>query len=80
MSDHPDVPRVEFNSDGMSMNIEEAVDEFRRILLDFAEDQVPIGPVKFRLNIEMRECDCDSDITGRDEGCPLHGDPEVLRA
>lgn len=36
MSDHPEVPRVEFDDSGYSMNKDEAVARFRR-LLDTAE-------------------------------------------
>lgn len=79
MSDHPDVPRVEFDDNGRSMDIEWAVNEFRALLQEKAK-LVPQGDLTFTLTIEMRQCDCDESFTGRDDGCPLHGDPEVLRS
>jgi len=74
MSDHPEIPRVEFNEDGESMNVEQAVERFRRMLVT-----LPHGTSYFKINVEVRPCDCDSDIRGRDDYCPLHGDPEKLR-
>jgi hypothetical protein len=82
MSDHPDVPRVSFIDEHYkhgSFDIEWAVAEFRDRLIQKAKE-VPNGTVRFTLTIEMRACDCEESITGRDEGCPLHGDPEVIRS
>lgn len=76
MSDHPEVPRVEFNDNGESLNVEQAVAKFREILrhgkghYDFGMK----GEYHIKLNIVMRPCDCDSALDGRDEYCPLHGD------
>lgn len=72
MSDHPDVPRVMFDDDGESMNVEEAVAKFRRYLEDgtLRHD----GRFNLLLQIQVRPCDCEDDISGRDSGCPLHGD------
>lgn len=75
MSDHPEVPRVTLNDDGESLNIEEAVEAFRKMLLA----NVGRRWAGFAVKVEMRECDCDLDLSGRDDYCPLHGDPEVLR-
>jgi len=69
VSDHPEVPRVEFNGDGESMNVEQAVERFRQSLIT-----LPHGTTYFKVNVAVRPCDCDSDITGRDAYCVLHGD------
>lgn len=76
MSDHPEVPRVTFNDDGYSMNVEDAVAAFRRLLRQTATDMAKAGFDNwgFTLEIEIRSCDCGDDIRGRDSGCPLHGD------
>jgi hypothetical protein len=74
MSDHPEVPRVEFDDDGESMNVEQAVAKFRRLLTDMLTDLPGCGVIEHSIKIEMRPCDCDSDIRGRDSYCPLHGD------
>lgn len=79
MSDHPEIPRVEFNLDGEGMNVEQAVARFRRIIAELAEHAAESGQERYSLLIEVRPCDCDSDIRGRDDYCPLHGDPEKLR-
>jgi hypothetical protein len=73
MSSNPEVPRVEMNEDGESMNIEGAVARFRRILAEL-EEHCPNGEQVYNLHIVVRACDCDSDISGRDDYCPLHGD------
>jgi hypothetical protein len=72
VSDHPEVPRVEMNEDGESMNVEQAVVRFRRILAELGEHACN-GEQVYNLHIVVRACDCDSDITGRDDYCPLHG-------
>lgn len=73
MSDHPEVPRVEFDDSGYSMNKEEAVERFRH-LLDTAEKEMQDGRwSNFDVKVTIRPCDCDSDINGRDKHCPLHG-------
>lgn len=74
MSDHPEVPRVEFNVDGESMNKKEAVERFLRILAELEEHAAVSGQERYSLLIEVRPCDCESDIRGRDVYCPLHGD------
>lgn len=73
MSDHPEVPRVEFNATGDSMNIEQAVDRFRQMLLD-GEEKIQDLEFVFSVQVRIRPCDCDDTFTGRDEYCPLHGD------
>jgi hypothetical protein len=73
VSDHPEVPRVEMNEDGESMNVEQAVARFRRILGEL-EEHCMNGEQVYSLHIVVRQCDCDSDIRGRDAYCPLHGD------
>jgi hypothetical protein len=76
MSDHPEVPRVEFDESGYSMNKEEAVARFRR-LLETAEErmlQKESGWAAFSIKVEIRPCDCDSTLAGHDEYCALHGD------
>lgn len=77
MSDHPEVPRVTFSDDGDSMSIEQAVERFREILK--ATEQVYLQSEqhdkwRFKLQVEIRPCDCDHSFSGRDEYCPLHGD------
>jgi hypothetical protein len=75
MSDHPETPRVEFNDDGLSLNIEEAVEEFRRRLLKWKAVVEETGEaVTFEGLFRMRPCDCEESLSGRDEHCPLHGD------
>ncbi len=77
MSDHPEVPRVEFDGDGESMCVEVAVERFRRLLQQRAQKHLverESGWTAFSLKIEIRVCDCDSALNGRDEYCPLHGD------
>ena len=77
MSDHPEVPRVEFHADGHSMNIRQAVSRFQSILLTHAKDYLEdrkLDKFEFTLTVEIRTCDCESDIRGRDDYCPLHGD------
>jgi hypothetical protein len=69
MSDHPEVPRVEFDEDGESMNIEQAVKRFRELL-----ELSPGWERNVVLKVAIRPCDCDSDIRGRDSFCALHGD------
>lgn len=71
MSDSHEVPRVEFNDDGRSMNIDEAVAAFRDIL---RSKLVTVSDQRFALSIVMRPCDCDTTLDGRDQHCPLHGD------
>lgn len=78
---HPEVPRVEFDDDGVSMNIEQAVERFRHLLRDGSNTVAEIdGSFEFTVGVKMRPCDCDSDIRGRDESCPLHGNPHLLRS
>jgi hypothetical protein len=81
VSDHPEFPRVEFIShqDGMSMNLEEAVDRFREMLKVYAS-WTPRGTQDFTLTVQVRPCDCETTLEGRDDHCPLHGDPEVIRS
>ncbi len=76
MSDHPEVPRVTFDDDGESMSVEGAVERFRRLLKahEFILQANEYDKWEFTLTVEMRPCDCDHDINGRDEYCPLHGD------
>lgn len=76
MSDHPEIPRVEFYGDGHSMNIRSAVSRFDSILKIQAADMAEMGldKVEFAITVEIRPCDCASDIRGRDSFCPLHGD------
>ena len=76
MSDHPEVPRVTFDDDGDSMNIEQAVERFRSRLLDNTAQMNKSGFDNwgFQVEVEIRTCDCDSTLSGRDEYCPLHGD------
>ena len=77
MTVHPEVPRVEFYGDGYSMNVEQATERFRSLLVDYARQAFEEGDKvqwTFDLHVELRPCDCDSDITGRGEYCPLHGD------
>jgi hypothetical protein len=76
VSDHPEVPRVEFYGDGHSMNVEEAVERFRTMLTDYTAQMNESGFDNwgFQVEVEIRACDCDSDIRGRDDYCPLHGD------
>lgn len=76
MSDHPEVPRVEFYGNGHSMSIRSAVSRFDAILKIQAADmaEMKLDKVEFTITIEIRPCDCDSDIRGRDSSCPLHGD------
>jgi hypothetical protein len=74
---HPEVPRVEFNGNGLSMNIEEAVTEFRRLLLAYKGQAkgLDVGEsVGMAVKFRVYPCDCDSALSGRDEYCPLHGD------
>jgi hypothetical protein len=81
MSDHPEVPRIEFYGDGYSMNVEQAVDRFRSMLTDYTKQMNESGLDNwgFSVEVEIRSCDCDSDIRGRDDGCPLHGDPTIFK-
>ena len=81
MSSHPEVPRVEFYGDGYSMNVEQATERFRSLLVEYARQASAVGRDKwsFTVDVELRSCDCESDIRGRDDYCPLHGDPEKLR-
>lgn len=73
MSDHPEVPRVEFDFDGESMNVEQAVERFRRLLL--SENRKADGHQwAVYLHITLRPCDCETTLSGLDEYCPLHGD------
>jgi len=73
VSEHPEVPRVEFNFDGESMNVEEAVERFRRLLV--SENTKAEGHQwAFNVHVTLRPCDCDETLSGRDEYCPLHGD------
>lgn len=74
MSEHPEVPRVTFDDDGWSMNIEQAVERFREFLT-----ADPGNVSTFTVEVEVRPCDCHHDIRGRSEVCPLHGDPDKLR-
>lgn len=76
MSDHPEVPRVEFYGDGHSMNIRSAVSRFDAILKMRAAEMAEQGldTFSFEVAVDIRPCDCDSDIRGRDDYCPLHGD------
>ena len=64
-----ELPRVEFNDDGESMNVAQAVARFHRLLtskpgFEFYTD----------LKICVRRCDCPETLDGLDEYCPLHGD------
>jgi len=70
VSDHPEVPRVEFDGDGESMNVEQAVKRFRKFIADVETGYIG----HFTMRVEVRPCDCGSDIRGRDAYCPLHGD------
>ena len=79
MSDHPEVPRVEFDFDGESMNVEQAVERFRR-LLQTEEAKAGGHQWAFSVHVTLRPCDCEYDIRGRDEYCPLHGNPESRNA
>jgi len=76
VSDHPEVPRVEFYGDGLSMNVEQAVERFRNLLHIAANDlsEQELETWDFKVDVNVRPCDCDSDIRGRDEYCVLHGD------
>ena len=76
MSDHPEVPRVEFFGDGHSMNIRQAVSRFHALLQVRAGEMADAGSshLEWSFKIVLRPCDCDSDIRGRDDYCPLHGD------
>lgn len=74
MSDHPEVPRIEFNQDGVSLNIEEAVARFRDQLLRWSRIVEHQGDSTFLLHIGMRPCDCDSSLFGLDPNCYLHGE------
>jgi len=74
VSDHPEVPRVEFNFDGESMNVEEAVNRFRRLLTEGAKVVESRGEEVISLQVNMRACDCDYSLDGRDKECALHGD------
>ena len=76
MSDHPEVPRVEFYGDGHSMNMRSAVSRFDSILKIQALDMAEAGldSVEFTVSVTIRACDCDSTLEGRDSYCPLHGD------
>ena len=78
MSDHPEIPRVEFHGDGHSMNVEEAVERFRAMLTDYAEQMTASGFPNwgFALEVELRPCDCEETLEGFDDACPLHGDPD----
>jgi hypothetical protein len=60
VSDHPEVPRVVFNDDGESMNVEQAVERFRLFLL-----ADPGNVSTFTVEVEVNPCDCHQDIRGR---------------
>lgn len=79
MSDQINLPRVEFNGNGLSMDIDQAVSKFREIL-EHGQGHFPFGYDSYRikLNVEMRPCDCSETLEGIDEHCPEHGsiDPE----
>ena len=55
MSDHPEVPRVEFYGDGHSMNIRSAVSRFDAILKIQAADMKEMGldKVEFTITVEI---------------------------
>ena len=72
MSDHPEVPRVEFNFDGFSMNVEEAVEAFRR-LIKTEEAKADGFQWAFSVHVTLRPCDCEHSLSGRDDYCVLHG-------
>ena len=73
MSDHPEIPRIMFNDDGEGMNFEQAVARFRELLEEMRRDLPAYGVIEHSLTVEMKICDCDQDIRGRSEICPLHG-------
>mgnify|MGYP000262132954 CR=1 FL=1 len=69
MSDQIELPRVEFNDDGLSMSVGQALERVQRLLtskpgFEFYQD----------LKICVRPCDCSETLDGLDEYCPLHGD------
>lgn len=77
VSDHPETPRVEFNGDGESMNVAQAIDRLRRIIAELAEHTTESWMEEdYNLKITVRSCDCGFDIRGRDEHCVLHGDAD----
>lgn len=81
MNDHPEVPRVEFYGDGHSMNVEEAVERFRKLLHMASNDiqELSMESWSFNVDVKVRACDCDETLEGRDDHCPLHGNPELQR-
>ena len=75
VSDNPEVPRIEFGSTGVSMNMEQAKARFEEILRGYERDWLQKeDEVEVNIVVTLRPCDCAKDISGRDSGCPLHGD------
>ena len=59
------------------MNVEQATERFREMLTDYAKQAFEEGEEDkwtFEVSVELRPCDCDDNIRGRDEYCALHGD------
>lgn len=70
-----ETPRVEFNDDGESMDIDQAVERFRDLLETIANDNGDdFTEIERILKIVVRPCDCAETLAGRDEFCPLHGE------
>jgi len=71
-----ETPRVEFNDDGLSMDIDEAVERFRDLLETIANDNADgdYTEIERILKIVVRPCDCAETLAGRDDYCPLHGE------
>lgn len=78
MSDQVNLPRVEFNDDGLSMDVEQAVERFRAQVEKWQDIVTGQGESTFHLTVKMRPCDCGETLSGIDEHCPEHGsiDPE----
>ena len=69
-----ELPRVEFNDDGLSMSIDQAVDRFRSEIERIAEKLPEWGVTEHSVVAVVRPCDCSETLDGLDEYCPLHGD------
>ena len=77
MSDNPEVPRIEFGSTGISLNMKQAMARFEEILRGYEREFLIDGredDVEIMLTLTLRRCDCASALGGRDSGCALHGD------
>ena len=82
MSNHSEIPRIEFGSTGVSMNTEQAKVRFEEILRGYEREYLQEGgetDIEINIVLTLRPCDCDQMITGHDDYCPLHGDNEKIR-